>query len=134
MEEKKIKSRPRPLSPHLQVYKPQITSILSITHRATGVALYLCAFLFVAYLYTYAFWQNCDILKWLSENNWGKFLGLPAVFGITFALCYHFCNGIRHLFWDFGKGYEIETVYKSGYAVLFFSILFTLLIWGVVIF
>lgn len=130
--EKNVKSRPRPLSPHLQVYKPQLTSMLSIFHRATGITLYLSAYIFVIYLYSYAFWQETDVLNWLLYSTSGNFVGVPIGIGLTFALCFHFCTGIRHLFWDAGKGYEIETAYKSGYAVLFFSIIFTGAIWAVI--
>lgn len=132
-EERKVKSKPRPLSPHLQVYKPQITSMLSILHRATGVALYIAAFGFAAYLYTYAFWQECNVINWLANNKWGNFIGLPMAVGLSFALFYHFCNGIRHLFWDAGKGYDLKTVYISGYAVLFFSIALTITAWAIVL-
>lgn len=132
-QERKVKSRPRPLSPHLQVYKPQMTSMISIMHRATGVALYISAFLFAGYLYSLAFWQQFDVLHWLATDQIGNYVGLPVAFGLTFALCFHFCSGIRHLFWDAGKGYDIKTAYKSAYAVIFFSLLFTIATWAIVI-
>ena len=131
-DERKIRSRPRPLSPHLQVYKPQITSMLSIMHRGCGVVLYISAFVFAAYLYTYAFWQEFNVIEWLSSNPVGNYIGLPIALGLTFVLCFHFCNGIRHLFWDAGKGYDIEVVYHTGRTVLGCSITLTLCCWSAV--
>ncbi len=114
----------RPLSPHLQVYRPQLTSMLSILHRGTGIFLALGTPLLVYWLVTiaagpaaYAELQEC-LSHWFAKL---------VLFGWTFALFYHLCNGIRHLFWDSGKGYEIEVVYKSGWTVLATSIVLTLI-------
>jgi succinate dehydrogenase / fumarate reductase cytochrome b subunit len=125
-ETKTNKSRPRPLSPHLQVYKPQITSLMSITHRATGVALYIGAFLFAAYLFKQVFYPEsfCPV-AWFISTSVGKI----ALFGYTFALFYHLFNGLRHLGWDIGLGFDIPTVYKTGYAVLAASGILTILFW-----
>lgn len=116
----------RPLSPHLQVYKPQITSVLSITHRATGVALSIGTILWVYWLVAiamgpaaYADAQSC-------------LASIPArivLIGWTFALYYHLCNGIRHLYWDLGRGFDMKSVYISGYAVVFTSIAATAATW-----
>ena len=116
----------RPLSPHLQVYKPQVTSVLSIFHRMTGVALSVGLMLLVGWIFSLSFGEN--IFKYYSYFL-GSWLGLLVMFSFTFALSYHFCNGIRHLFWDAGYGYEISTVYKSGLAVVIVSLLSTSLIW-----
>lgn len=125
----KNNSRPRPLSPHLQVYKPQLTSMLSITHRATGVALYFGVIVFALFLYAYAFLPDFEPVGWLINNEDGikflKFVFIPY----SFALYFHFCTGIRHLFWDMGYGYDIETAYKSGYLVILCSLVFTALTW-----
>lgn len=114
----------RPLSPHLQVYRPQLTAMLSIMHRGTGIFLALGTPFLVYWLATiaagpaaYAELQEC-------LTNW--FVKL-ILFGWMFALFYHLCNGIRHLFWDVGKGYEIDVLYKSGWAVLAISIVLTLI-------
>ena len=113
-------AKERPISPHLQVYKPQITSVLSIFHRITGVALTFTLSLGEEYFEYFS----------LFIKSW---FGLLILFGFTFALNYHFCNGIRHLFWDAGYGYEIETVHKSGLAVLVVSFSLTTLIWYLVL-
>ena len=116
----------RPLSPHLTVYKPQITSVLSIFHRITGVALTFGLILLVAWIFTLSLGEEYFEYFVMFIKSW---FGLLILFGFTFALNYHLCNGIRHLFWDAGYGYEIETVHKSGLAVLVVSFVLTILIW-----
>jgi len=105
----------RPLSPHLQVYRPQMTSMLSIMHRGTGVFLALGTPFLVYWLTqlaagptAYAHIQEC-VSHWFVQL---------ALLGWTFALFYHLSNGIRHLFWDIGKGFDMENLHKSGYAVI----------------
>ena len=119
-------ARERPISPHLQVYKPQITSVLSILHRITGVALTFGLILLVAWIFTLSLGEEYFEYFVMFIKSW---FGLLILFGFTFALNYHLCNGIRHLFWDAGYGYEIETVHKSGLAVLVVSFVLTILIW-----
>ena len=119
-------AKERPISPHLQVYKPQITSVLSIFHRITGVALTFGLILLVAWIFTLSLGEEYFEYFSLFIKSW---FGLLILFGFTFALTYHLCNGIRHLFWDAGYGYEIETVHKSGLAVLVVSLVLTILIW-----
>ena len=119
-------ARERPISPHLQVYKPQITSVLSIFHRITGVALTFGLILLVAWIFTLSLGEDYFQYFVMFIKSW---FGLLILFGFTFALNYHLCNGIRHLFWDAGYGYEIETVHKSGLAVLVVSFVLTILIW-----
>ena len=119
-------ARERPISPHLQVYKPQITSVLSIFHRITGVAMTFGLILLVAWIFTLSLGEEYFEYFVMFIKSW---FGLLILFGFTFALNYHLCNGIRHLFWDAGYGYEIETVHKSGLAVLVVSFLLTILIW-----
>ena len=115
-------AKERPISPHLQVYKPQITSVLSIFHRITGVALTFGLILSVAWIFTLSLGEEYFEYFSLFIKSW---FGLLILFGFTFALNYHFCNGVRHLFWDAGYGYEISTVYKSGLAVVIISLLST---------
>ena len=119
-------AKERPISPHLQVYKPQITSVLSIFHRITGVALTFGLILLVAWIFTLSLGEEYFEYFVMFIKSW---FGLLILFGFTFALNYHLCNGIRHLFWDAGYGYEIETVHKSGLAVLVVSFVLTILIW-----
>jgi len=116
----------RPLSPHLQIYRPQLTSVLSIVHRMTGVGLTLGAVLVVWWLLAAAtgseYFATVDGLL----TSW---IGLLVLLGSTWALAYHLLNGIRHLVWDIGYGYELETVDRSGIAVLIGSGVLTALLW-----
>ena len=116
----------RPLSPHLQVYKPQLTSLLSILHRITGVALAGGTLLLVWWLIAAA--TGTDAFNSV-QTVIGSWLGRLLLFGWSFALFYHLCNGIRHLFWDMGRGYELPTVTASGWAVVIISIALTGIAW-----
>ena len=118
--------RERPLSPHLQVYKPQITMVMSILHRITGCVIAVGAF---------------GIVWWLSAvaagpEAYATFLacatsipGLVIGFGVSFCLVYHFFNGIRHLLWDVGWGFEIPKLYASGWTVVALTTATTLGVW-----
>jgi len=92
-----MSNRERPLSPHLQVYKPQLTSVLSITHRGTGVALAAGTLLLLYWLLALA--DGPDSYA-RAQSLLGSWLGQVVLFGFTFALFYHLCNGIRHLLWQ----------------------------------
>lgn len=116
----------RPLSPHLQVYRPQLTSLLSITHRLTGVALALGTVLLVYWLIAAAAGEQAYET---AHGFIGSFLGRLLLFGWSIALFYHLCNGIRHLFWDAGFGFELSTVYRSGWAVVAATAALTLVSW-----
>lgn len=127
----------QPLSPHISIYKPQITSILSITHRMTGVALYVGAFVLawaiICSIYQSNILQNnivqgC-ILTLLSSTAIGKIM----LFGWTFCLYYHLLNGIRHLFWDMGKGFALCTATTTGWLVVCGAALLTAASWSVVL-
>ena len=116
----------RPLSPHLQIYKPQITSILSITHRMTGIFLAFGAFLLASWLITATYGPEAfEVVQSLLYSWFGKLVLL----GLTFSIYFHLANGIRHLGWDFGKGFELPKVQISGIAVILFAISLTVLTW-----
>ena len=121
-----LMSRQRPLSPHLQIYKPQLTSILSILHRGTGVVLSMGSIILVSWIIALTLGRETYLMYSKIINHWFSHL---VLLGFTFGLFYHLSNGIRHLFWDAGYGYEISTVYKSGLAVVIISLLSTCLIW-----
>lgn len=116
----------RPLSPHLQVYKPQITSVMSIMHRATGVFLSLGTLLLVAWLWSAAYSDEC--YNWIIShlNEW---YGRIALVGWTFALFYHLLNGIRHLFWDTGRGFDLDRVTLTGILVILSATALTVVSW-----
>ncbi|NCF27548.1 MAG: succinate dehydrogenase, cytochrome b556 subunit [Gammaproteobacteria bacterium] len=116
----------RPLSPHLQIYRPQLTSVLSVTHRGTGIALVVGTLVLVYWLLAAA--SGAEAYG-SAQQLLGSWLGRIVLLGFSFALFYHLCNGIRHLFWDAGLGFELKTTYASGSAVVIVSIAMTVLAW-----
>lgn len=120
-------SHSRPTSPHLTIYRPQISTVLSIAHRITGVGLYAGLVLFSYWLWTAAYKPTgyASLHECLASIPGKIFL-----FGWTLAFYYHLANGIRHLFWDIGKGFELPAMAKSGWAAVFFAILMTGFTWG----
>ena len=120
----------RPLSPHLQVYKPQMTSILSITHRITGVVLSLATITVIWSLYKIASGPEGFAA---ATACWSGWFGKLILLGTTFCTFFHLANGIRHLFWDAGKGLELESAYRSGYAVLIFTAVATAVCWWMIL-
>lgn len=116
----------RPLSPHLSIYRWQISNTLSILHRLTGVALSVGSILLVAWLWLAAYSPEC--FAKLSAVLTTPF-GLLFLVGWSFAFYYHLCNGIRHLFWDIGKGYSIPAMTRSGWLVVITSIALTAGTW-----
>ena len=119
-------AKPRPLSPHLQVYRPQLTSVLSITHRASGVVLTTGTIILSLWLMSVASGPETFAV---TASIVGHPLGQFVLFGYSVALFYHACNGIRHLSWDLGFGLTIPDVYRSGYVVLGATCVLTALLW-----
>lgn len=120
--------RSRPLSPHLQVYRPQITTVLSILHRITGIGLGVGTLVLVYWLLAAASGPEAFAG---AQGLIGSWFGLLCLFGWTLALFYHLCNGIRHLFWDAGYGFELETAARSGWAVVIAAAVLTVLAWAI---
>ena len=119
-------TRERPLSPHLQVYRWQITMTMSILHRATGIILVVGAFALAWWLLAVA--AGGDVYATAAACLASPF-GKLALFGFSLALVYHLLNGIRHMLWDIGWGFELPEVYRSGYAVAGLTVVLTALIW-----
>jgi succinate dehydrogenase / fumarate reductase cytochrome b subunit len=121
----------RPLSPHLSIYKLQLTSGLSILHRITGAYLYIGLAIFTWVIFALVYSPN--ILEEWGSCIYGNFytaiLFKLMLLGWTFSLFYHQLNGIRHLFWDIGKGFDLKNTYRSGRIVLSLSILLTIACW-----
>ena len=118
----------RPLSPHLQVYRWQWTMAYSILHRATGIALGVGTLLLVWWLIALATGPEAfDTVQTVV----GSIIGRLFLFGWTFALFYHLGNGIRHLFWDAGKGFDLETAAMTGHAVPVSAAALTLIAWAI---
>lgn len=118
----------RPLSPHLGIYRWQLTMALSILHRMSGVFLSIGAVLLVAVLMSVAMGasQFEKIQTWLAHP-----IGLILLLGWSFALYLHLANGVRHLVWDAGWGLEKNTANKSGFLVIAFAFLATAATWAI---
>lgn len=118
----------RPLSPHLQIYQWQLTAVMSILHRGTGAVLAIGILPFVYWLMAIA---GGEASYSQAHSLLAHPVGLLMLFGWTFALFYHLCNGIRHLMWDAGWGFDIKTVYQTGYIVWVVSLLLTCAVWAI---
>ena len=116
----------RPLSPHIQIYKPQISSVLSILHRITGVALGVGTLLLTWWLTAAAYGVAAFTH---AQGFMASWFGQLLLLGFTFAFFYHMSNGIRHLFWDMGKGFALETVNKTGWLAVIAAVVLTALAW-----
>ncbi len=122
-------ARTRPLSPHLQVYRPQMTSVMSILHRVAGVILTTGTLIMAAWLVSLALGKEAyDVVVMVIGHPLGQFV----LFGYSVALIYHALNGVRHLGWDLGFGLTIPQVYKNGQIVLFLTVVLTLGLWSAV--
>lgn len=114
----------RPLSPHLSIYRPLWTMILSITHRITGVGLALSITMVTWWFLALAIGEDYfETANAIMTSVVGSFILIVSLW----ALSFHFCNGIRHLFWDAGKGLELETAYRSGLVVMAGSVVLTVI-------
>ena len=119
----------RPLSPHLQIYRWYLTMALSIAHRASGVALAFGLLLLSWWLLALASGPEAfAIVEWWKDS----ILGVLVLFGYTVVLTYHLGNGIRHLFWDAGYGFDPDVARQSGLMVLAFTAVATILIWLII--
>lgn len=115
--------RARPKSPHMQIYKWPVTMLTSITHRVTGVGNAIGTLLLAAWLVSLATGPEAHAaMTGFLASPFGRFLLL----GFTWSLVYHSLNGMRHLWWDTGRGLDVETATATGVIVLVLSVLFTL--------
>ena len=115
-----------PLSPHLQIYRWQISSLLSITHRISGIINLLALILIFFWLIFLRLGESNYELFLLAINSFfGKFI----LIGFTWSMCFHILSGIRHLAWDLGYGFEIKTANISGIIVIISSLFLTILFW-----
>lgn len=120
------KAPSRPLSPHLQVYRLPLTALLSITHRITGVGLAAGLVLLAWWLAAAATGPDAYATVAAVLGSW---FGLLVLFGFSLALSFHLCNGIRHLFWDAGKGFEIAQAQRSDKIVIGAAVALTAVVW-----
>ena len=127
----KMHSKKRPLSPHIQIYRPQISSFTSILHRATGIFLYLgivaICWVIVYYTYQVEVMMEGDIEEQTCQGCALVQYGLVClIIAWSFSLYYHMFNGIRHLFWDIGKGFDKQTANRNGIIVIISAVLLTI--------
>jgi succinate dehydrogenase / fumarate reductase cytochrome b subunit len=128
-----MKAKQRPISPFMigPYYKPQLTSLMSITHRATGVFLSVVGAPLLLW-WLIAVGSGPEAYESMRSFMSGL-IGTLALIATVFCLSFHFMNGIRHLVWDTGRALEIETAYKFGWAVLIGSIVLTIVLLGVLL-
>jgi succinate dehydrogenase / fumarate reductase cytochrome b subunit len=117
---------PRPLSPHLTIFRPLITMMMSIAHRITGGALYFGMALLAWWLIAAA---SGPAAFATANGFFGSWFGLIIVFGFTWALIHHGLGGVRHLIWDTGAGYSAAARNGLAWATLIGSVTLTLLLW-----
>jgi len=121
-----VRALNRPLSPHLQVYRLPLTALLSITHRITGVGLTAGLLLLTWWLAAAAYG---DAAYAVAMGFIGSWFGQFILFGFSLALYFHLCNGVRHLVWDAGKGFEISDTQRANQIVLAAAAALTVLTW-----
>ena len=115
-----------PLSPHLQIYRWHISSLLSITHRISGVINLLALILIFFWLVALSLGEsNYELFLLIINSFFGKFI----LIGFTWSMSFHLLSGIRHLAWDLGYGFEINTANISGIIVIIFSLVITIIFW-----
>ena len=115
-----------PLSPHLQIYRWQISSLISITHRITGILNFLGLIFISIWICSAGISENLFEYFLIFLKS---FIGEFFLIGFTWSISYHLLSGIRHLFWDLGYGYEIKTANFSGILVILGSLILTIILW-----
>jgi succinate dehydrogenase / fumarate reductase cytochrome b subunit len=125
-----MRSADRPISPHLQIYRWQLTSVLSILHRFAGLVLSIGAIILVWWLIAAATGSEAFDLVSGFLASW---LGFLVLFGWSVALFYHLCNGVRHLVWDTGHGLDLKSTYLGGWLVVGGTAAMTLIAWSAVV-
>lgn len=119
---------PRPLSPHLQVWRWHVTMLTSILHRATGMALYAGALIAAAWAVSLAAGPQSYAVFMDLMGSW---IGRIVMFGLTVSVFYHLANGMRHLMWDFGAGLDVKTANFTAVVVLTFALAASIAVWAI---
>ena len=118
----------RPLSPHLTIHKKILTSVFSILHRITGIGLSIGSIIISIWISFIALGSN---YFYFFESMGAHFIFKIILFVWTLGIFYHLFNGIRYLFWSYGIGMELKTVYNSGYLIIFLTLLSTFIVWTI---
>jgi succinate dehydrogenase / fumarate reductase cytochrome b subunit len=119
-------SHPRPTSPHLQIYRLPITAVASILHRITGVVLAIGTLALVYWLIAAAIGEESFNTAQTIAGSW---IGRLALFGWTLAFFFHLANGIRHLVWDAGRGFDLPSSYRNSWIVFISAVVLTIAAW-----
>lgn len=116
----------RPISPHLSIYKPQISSVLSIGHRLSGFGLFIALSIFCWWfiLWVFSNFESCYLE--IFDNIFIKIF----IVLVSYGFFYHFCTGIRHLMWDTGRGFSISAINYSGWISVICSFVLTIIFWS----
>tara|TARA_B100000029_G_scaffold454430_1_gene480928 strand:+ start:362 stop:748 length:387 start_codon:yes stop_codon:yes gene_type:complete len=115
-----------PISPHLQIYRWHISSLLSITHRIAGIINLFALILIFFWLVVLSFGESdYELFLFIINSFFGKFI----LIGLSWSMCFHLISGIRHLAWDMGYGYEIKAANISGVIVIISSLALTIIFW-----
>ncbi len=130
MTEKAPPTYTRPTSPHLQIYHWQLTMLVSILHRVTGVALFVGTFVLIAWIWAAAYDANSFTI---IHNFLAGIYGRILLIGWSLAFYFHLANGIRHLFWDVGMGFEKHQADASAWAVVISSVALTAGTWTIIL-
>ena len=118
--------RPRPMSPHLSIYRPTMTMAMSIAHRMSGVALYVCVLLLAWFLIA----ASTDASRFAVFSDFiGSFIGRIVLFFVSWALFHHLVGGIRHIVWDAGYGLDAPLRDQLAWATLIVGFALTILVW-----
>ena len=125
-----LSDRPRPVSPNIQIYRPQLTSVLSIANRIAGVVLAVYAVGLVIWLVAAATGPEDYATVHAFIRSW---VGQVLLFACSFCFFFHLCGGIRHLAWDAGYGFSLRAIYASGWTVVAATIALTVLTWAIAI-
>jgi len=121
-----MKDNQNPISPHLQIYRWNISSLLSITHRIVGVVNLLALILMFLWLLTFSLGEsNYELFLTVINSLFGKFI----LIGFSWSMSFHIFSGLRHLAWDMGYGFEIKTANISGIIVIISSLAMTIIFW-----
>ena len=119
----------QPLSPHLSIHKKVLTSVFSIFHRITGIALSIGSILITLWIAIIALGPDYFLLFNLISSS---LIFKIILFFWTICIFYHLFNGIRYLFWTFGFGMELNTVYNTGYLIIILTFLSTIMLWIII--
>lgn len=121
----------KPISPHLTIYKPQISSVLSILHRVTGVINFV-GIIAITWVFVFSVYFASEEFNVILCAFYEHFLGKIVLIGWSYSLFFHAFNGIRYLFWDFGMGFDLKVMHVTGWLSIMFATVLTVICWMII--